>query len=54
MPPTIMKSNQETAKRMEEKSRQILAVLNSPEIDLWKLRGLAITEGGLINGTNRF
>jgi hypothetical protein len=46
-----------SAKRLEEKSRQILAVLHatttSGEIDLWKLRGLAITEGGLVNGTGK-
>lgn len=42
----------ETAKRLEEKAKEILTVLNSPEgIDLWKLRGLAISEGGLVNGT---
>lgn len=41
----------EIAKRLEEKAKVIHDILNSNEtIDLWKLRGLAIAEGGLVNG----
>jgi hypothetical protein len=34
-----------------EKARVIQAVLEEDPVDLWCLRGLALTEGGLINGT---
>ena len=34
-----------------EKAIEINQVLNEPEIDLWRLREFALTEGGLINGT---
>jgi hypothetical protein len=38
--------------QFQEKAKQIRAVLNQqPAIDLWQLRALAISEGGLVNGT---
>jgi hypothetical protein len=33
-----------------EKAVEINLILNEPEIDLWRLRELAISEGGLVNG----
>ena len=36
--------------KAEEKAKEISALLDQPEIDLWKLRALAISEGGLVNG----
>lgn len=39
---------------LQEKAKEIQALLDQPEVDLWKLRGLAITEGGLLNGTPEF
>ena len=33
------------------KIAKILQVLDEPNVDLWKLRGLALSEGGLVNGT---
>jgi hypothetical protein len=33
-----------------EKAVEIILILNEPEIDLWRLRELAISEGGLVNG----
>jgi hypothetical protein len=33
-----------------EKAVEINLVLSEPEIDLWRLRELAISEGGLVNG----
>ena len=35
---------------LEEKAKAIRTVLGEPEVDLWKLRSLAISEGGLVNG----
>jgi hypothetical protein len=32
------------------KAEQINLVLSEPDVDLWKLRELALTEGGLVNG----
>jgi hypothetical protein len=38
--------------QFQEKAKQIRAVLNQqPAVDLWQLRALAISEGGLVNGT---
>jgi hypothetical protein len=37
--------------RLVEKALEIDLILNEPEIDLWLLRELALTEGGLVNGT---
>lgn len=33
-----------------EKVAQIQEVLDEADVDLWRLRGLALTEGGLVNG----
>jgi len=32
----------------------IQQVLDEPNVDLWKLRGLALSEGGLVNGKFAF
>lgn len=38
--------------KWDDKARQIRAVLNQqPVIDLWQLRALALSDGGLVNGT---
>jgi hypothetical protein len=34
-----------------EKAREIRHVLQQPLVDLWRLRELALSEGGLVNGT---
>lgn len=33
------------------KAEEINLVLSEPNVNLWKLRELALTEGGLVNGT---
>ena len=33
-----------------EKAREINLVLSQPTVDLWKLRELCLTEGGLVHG----
>jgi hypothetical protein len=38
-------------KNMQEKAEEINLVLLRPDVDLWKLRELALSEGGLVNGT---
>jgi hypothetical protein len=35
---------------MSAKAEEIGRVLSEPMVDLWKLRELALTEGGLVNG----
>ena len=35
----------------DKKAEEINLILCEPDVDLWKLRELALTEGGLINGT---
>jgi hypothetical protein len=35
---------------LAEKAREIEKVLSGPDVDLWKLRELALSEGGLVNG----
>jgi len=35
---------------MAAKAEEIRRVLSEPVVDLWKLRELALTEGGLVNG----
>jgi hypothetical protein len=35
---------------LEAKAREIEAVLNEEVVDLWRLRALALTEGGLVHG----
>jgi hypothetical protein len=39
-----------SAAYLTEKAQEIERVLSGPEIDLWKLRELALSEGGLVNG----
>jgi hypothetical protein len=38
---------------LKGKAEEIYLVLAEPEVDLWKLRELALTEGGLVNGTKK-
>ena len=40
-----------SASKLAEKEREIEDVLCSPDVDLWRLRELALSEGGLVNGT---
>ena len=35
---------------LEDKAREINLVLSQPTVDLWKLRELCLTEGGLVHG----
>lgn len=35
---------------MAAKAEEIRRILSEPVVDLWKLRELALTEGGLVNG----
>jgi hypothetical protein len=37
--------------QLVDKAVEINLVLNEPDIDLWRLREFALTEGGLVNGT---
>lgn len=34
-----------------DKAKEIALVLSQPDVDLWRLRELAQSEGGLVNGT---
>jgi hypothetical protein len=36
--------------QLAKKAEEIRLVLSGPDVDLWKLRELALTEGGLVNG----
>lgn len=38
------------AKQLEAKAEEINRVLGEEDVDLWKLRELALSEGGLVNG----
>jgi len=38
---------------LKAKAEEINLVLSEPDVNLWKLRGLALTEGGLVNGRLR-
>ena len=38
---------------LQKKAEEIELLLSQPDIDLWKLRGLALMPGGLVNGTFR-
>eukprot|EP00585_Thalassiosira_rotula_P005893 CAMPEP_0196158034 /NCGR_PEP_ID=MMETSP0910-20130528/45114_1 /TAXON_ID=49265 /ORGANISM="Thalassiosira rotula, Strain GSO102" /LENGTH=139 /DNA_ID=CAMNT_0041422837 /DNA_START=108 /DNA_END=523 /DNA_ORIENTATION=- len=42
-----------SSKRMTAKAEEIRRVLSEPTVDLWKLRELALTEGGLVNDSLR-
>ncbi len=35
---------------MSAKAEEIRRILSEPVVDLWKLREMALTEGGLVNG----
>lgn len=35
---------------LNAKADEINLVLSEPDVNLWKLRELALTEGGLVNG----
>jgi hypothetical protein len=37
---------------LQQKAEEINLVLLQPDVDLWKLRELAFSEGGLVNGTS--
>lgn len=34
----------------QSKAETIVQVLSEPHVDLWKLRELALSDGGLVNG----
>jgi hypothetical protein len=36
---------------LEAKKAEINLVLSEPDVDLWKLRELCLTEGGLVDGS---
>ena len=36
--------------QLQAKAEEINLVLLQPDVDLWKLRELALSEGGLVNG----
>jgi len=38
---------------MSSKAKEIEQLLSEEQIDLWKLRELALSEGGLVNGKNK-
>jgi hypothetical protein len=38
---------------LQEKAKAINLILLQPQVDLWKLRELCLTEGGLVNDTLR-
>lgn len=43
-------SNAVSAAFLEAKAQEINLLLAEPEIDLWKLREYALSDGGLVNG----
>lgn len=40
-----------TPGRFSDKAEEIDRILSTPDVDLWRLRELALSEGGLVNGT---
>jgi hypothetical protein len=42
--------NSASALALASKAEEINLVLSEPDVDLWRLRELAISEGGLVNG----
>jgi hypothetical protein len=38
-------------RNLQEKAEEINLTLLQPDVDLWKLRELALSDGGLVNGT---
>jgi hypothetical protein len=51
MTSSIFDSNANLIPFLEAKAEEINLVLSEPDVDLWKLRALALSEGGLVNGT---
>jgi hypothetical protein len=45
-----MSSINPTYRTLQEKADEINLVMLQPDVDLWKLRELALSEGGLVNG----
>ena len=41
----------QTLQGLKEKADEINLLLLQPTVDLWRLRELALSEGGLVNGT---
>ncbi len=48
--PTTTNTAGSTLITMTAKTEEIRRILSEPVVDLWKLRELALTEGGLVNG----
>ena len=46
----MAKNNEKMPSAMAAKTEEIRRILSEPVVDLWKLRELALTEGGLVNG----
>lgn len=42
-----------TSPKLADKAEEIRRILSEPTVDLWRLRELASTEGGLVNGESR-
>jgi hypothetical protein len=49
---TIFDSNANLIPFLDAKAEEINLILSEPDVDLWKLRALALSEGGLVNGTS--
>lgn len=39
-----------SSERLASKTQEIRRVLSEPTVDLWRLRELALSDGGLVNG----
>ena len=39
-----------SSERLAAKTQEIRRVLSEPTVDLWRLRELALSDGGLVNG----
>lgn len=48
--PSSSVNNDKTPHNLQEKAEEINLTLLQPDVDLWKLRELALSEGGLVNG----
>lgn len=51
--PIVFCKDRLTMAELKAKAEEIYLVLSEPDVDLWKLRELALTEGGLVNGMKR-
>ena len=47
--PSVAATN--PSSKLANKAEEIRHILSEPTVDLWRLRELAISEGGLVNGT---